>query len=193
MTVRTELAVGLRSAHRVGRVERRLGCRTRRGAPPSRTRRAVRRRGRGRRACRDGCRGTRTVAAAPRGLAPSRSRAAVGQHFALVDPDLDADAAEGGERFDVRVVDVGAQRVQRHLAVEVALDARDLRAAQAAADTCTLTPRAPAFMVRMIACFMARRNAMRFSSWSTMLLADQLRVELGMLDLDDVDLDLLAA
>ena len=56
------------------------------------------------------------------------------QHLALVDPDFDADAAEGRERFDVRVVDVGAQRVQRHLAVVVALGTRDFRAAEAAGD-----------------------------------------------------------
>src|SRR5579872_1522990 len=35
----------------------------------------------------------------------------------------------------------------------------------------TLMPRAPAFVVRCSACRMARRNAIRFSSWSTMLLA----------------------
>src|SRR5207248_8301444 len=56
-----------------------------------------------------------------------------GRHdLALVDPHLHADAAEGGARLVEAVVDVGAQGVQRHAAVGVALGARHLRAAEAA-------------------------------------------------------------
>ena len=59
-------------------------------------------------------------------------RLALGHHFALVDPDLDADHAVAGLRLAHAVVDVGAQRVQRHAAFAVPLGARDLDAVQAA-------------------------------------------------------------
>src|SRR5436190_828453 len=52
--------------------------------------------------------------------------------LALEHPDLDAAGAEGGEGGGDAVVDVGAQRVQRHAAFAVPLHARDLGAAQAA-------------------------------------------------------------
>src|SRR5262249_26340778 len=52
--------------------------------------------------------------------------------LALVDPALDADAAERRAGLVEAVVDVGAQRVQRHAAVGVLLGARHLGAAQAA-------------------------------------------------------------
>src|SRR5678809_1367179 len=54
-----------------------------------------------------------------------------GQALALVEPHLDADAAVGGERLREAVVDVGAQRLQRQLPVQVPLRARDFRAVQA--------------------------------------------------------------
>src|SRR5579872_4560266 len=53
-------------------------------------------------------------------------------NVALVDPDLDADAAIGRVGFARAVVDVGPQRVQRHLADDFALAARHLGATQAA-------------------------------------------------------------
>src|SRR4051794_38571730 len=52
--------------------------------------------------------------------------------LALEHPDLDAAGAEGGEGGGGAVVDVGAQRVQRHAAFAVPFHARDLGAAQAA-------------------------------------------------------------
>src|SRR6185437_7123514 len=52
--------------------------------------------------------------------------------LALEHPHLDAAGAEGGEGGRGAVVDVGAQRVQRHTAFAVPLHARDLGAAQAA-------------------------------------------------------------
>src|SRR4029079_9241079 len=52
--------------------------------------------------------------------------------LALVDPDLGADAAGGGARLDEAVVDVGADRVQRHAAFVVGLAPAHLTAAEAA-------------------------------------------------------------
>src|SRR5690606_5259124 len=55
-------------------------------------------------------------------------------HLALEDPNLDADGAVRRLCSRLRVVDVGAQCVQRHTALVVTLRARDLGAAQATAD-----------------------------------------------------------
>src|SRR5205807_8437732 len=57
-----------------------------------------------------------------------------GHDLALVDPHLHANAAERGARLIEAVVDVGAQRVERHAAVGVALGASHLRAAEAPGD-----------------------------------------------------------
>src|SRR5687768_1754161 len=57
----------------------------------------------------------------------------VSEDLALEDPALDADHAVGGQRLGLGIVDVGAQRVERHAALTVPLDARDLGAAEAAA------------------------------------------------------------
>src|SRR4051812_29173941 len=54
------------------------------------------------------------------------------EDFALEDPDLDAAGAERGERGRNAVVDVGAQRMQRHAAFAVPLHARDFGAAETA-------------------------------------------------------------
>src|SRR4029079_19811163 len=57
---------------------------------------------------------------------------ALRRDFALVDPDLDADDAVVRLRFAQAVVDIGAQRMQRHAFLAVPLSARDLDAVQAA-------------------------------------------------------------
>src|SRR5690606_11916630 len=54
----------------------------------------------------------------------------VAEDLALENPDLDADDAVGRLGFREAVVDVGAQRVQRHAALAVPLGARDLGAVQ---------------------------------------------------------------
>src|SRR6266568_1738146 len=66
-------------------------------------------------------------------------------HFALVHPALDADHPVSGFRLRKSVVDVGAQRVERHAPM-------------------ILIPCAPRRMAFCMARFMARRNMMRFSS-----------------------------
>ena len=91
-----------------------------------------------------------TYALVPRPLARARARSrrgrpasAFGQalvlrhrivlhDLALEDPDLDAAGAVGGEGGGDAVVDVGAQRVQRHAALAIPFHARDLGAAEAA-------------------------------------------------------------
>ena len=53
--------------------------------------------------------------------------------LALEDPDLDAAGAIGGESGGDAIIDVGAQRVQRHAAFAIPFDAGDFGAAQTAA------------------------------------------------------------
>src|SRR3546814_12049280 len=54
------------------------------------------------------------------------------QNFALEDPNLDPADAIGGVGFSFGIVDVRAQRVQRHTAFAIPFGPRDLRAAQTA-------------------------------------------------------------
>src|SRR5437870_267650 len=56
------------------------------------------------------------------------------QALALVEPHLDPDLAVGRARFGEAVVDVGAQRLQRQLPVQIPLGARDLGAVETAGD-----------------------------------------------------------
>src|SRR5262245_39260594 len=71
----------------------------------------------------------RTAGIAFRHLLVLRHRVVL-HDLALEDPYLDAAGAVGGEGGGEAVVDVGAQRVQRHAALAVPLHARDLGAAQ---------------------------------------------------------------
>src|SRR4029079_10293291 len=77
---------------------------------------------------------SRGVAARTRGVAIGHllvlGHRIVLEDLALEDPDLDAAGAEGRERGRNAVVDVGAQRVQRHATFAVPLHARDFRTAQ---------------------------------------------------------------
>src|SRR6202012_5776659 len=50
--------------------------------------------------------------------------------FALEDPDLDAAGAERGERSRHAVIDVRAQRVQRHATLAIPFHARDFSATE---------------------------------------------------------------
>src|SRR4051812_29479662 len=109
--------------------------------------------------------------------------------LALVEPHLDADRAVGGEGLREAVIDVGAQRLQRQLAVQVPLGAGDFRAIQAARDA-HLDPARAEAQRRFDR--LAHRAAERHALFELHRhrLADQLRVELGLLDLLDVDEDL---
>src|ERR671935_223247 len=110
--------------------------------------------------------------------------------LALVDPDLHADPAEGRLRLDEAVVDVRPDRVQRDAALRVRLAATHLGAAEAAAAD-DLDP------VRAGADRGGQRALHRAPEAHAVLellgdrLRDELRVELGPLDLVDVDVDVL--
>src|SRR5262249_28490880 len=116
---------------------------------------------------------------------------ALGHDLALVDPALHADAAERRDGLVEAVVDVGAHGVQRHAPVGVALGARHLRAAEAAGDLDLAALGAGAHRARQ----RALHRAAEGDAVAQLLgdrLRDQVRVELRALDLEDVDLDLLA-
>src|SRR5436190_8573235 len=110
--------------------------------------------------------------------------------LALVDPDLHADPAEGRLRLDEAVVDVRTDRVQRDASLGVGLRPAHLGAAEAAAalDADALRTGADA----------RRERALHRSTEAHAVLQllgdrlrDELRIELGTLDLVDVDVDVL--
>src|SRR5262249_16180585 len=140
-----------------------------------------------------------TCAAAPTGLvlvakpelaASGHAFEALRHDLALVDPDLDADAAEGRLGLGEPVVDVSADRVQRDAALRVALGAAHLGTAEAAAAH-DLDAGGAGTHGR------GQRALHRAAEADAVLkllgdrLRDQLRIELGSLDLVDVDLDVL--
>src|SRR6185369_2017423 len=69
------------------------------------------------------------------------------EHFTFVNPYLDADDAVGRQRFGKAVVDVGAQRMQRHATFAVPLGTGDFGAVQAAGDVDLDAERAQAHRV----------------------------------------------
>src|SRR5262249_45116155 len=110
------------------------------------------------------------------------------EDLALEDPHLDAAGAVGRERGGDAVVDVGAQRVQRHAAFAIPLHARDLGAAEAArtvdADALGAEPHRRLHR--------ALHGAAEGDATLELLgdrLGDELRVEFRLADLDDVDDD----
>src|SRR6185369_6857027 len=109
----------------------------------------------------------------------------------LVDPHLDADATERRLRLEEAVVDVGAQRVQRDAAIAVVLGAGHLGTAET-----TAALHANALDLRRAHGGLDRlphRAAERHAVGKLLRdrLGDQLGVGLGVLDLEDVQLDLL--
>ena len=119
----------------------------------------------------------------------SSSSALVGEDVALVDPDLHADAAVGGLGLAEAVVDVGAQRVQRHPALAVPLGAGHLGAAEA---TRALDPDAEGAGLLGVLHGALHGPAEGDAAGELVgdALGDQRGVELGLLDLLDVELDL---
>src|SRR5690242_6528662 len=111
--------------------------------------------------------------------------------LALVDPDLDADAAEGRLGLVEAVVDVGAERVQGHAALAVELGARHLGAVET---TRALDPDALGTRAHRGLHGLAHRTTELHATGELLgdTLGDQLSVDLGVLDLEDVQLDLLA-
>src|SRR6185312_9002994 len=125
----------------------------------------------------------------------SRGRLALGtrtgRHLALVDPDLHADAAERGAGLVEAVVDVRAQRVQRHPALAVELRAAHLGTAQAAG---ALHPDALGAGAQRGLHALAHGAPERHPAGELLgdALRDELGVDLGVAHLEDVELHLLA-
>src|SRR5579883_3620 len=112
----------------------------------------------------------------------------VRQNLALEHPDLDAASAVGGLRRAGAEIDVGAQRVQRHAALAVPLHAGDLGAAEPAAaiDADALGAEAHRRLHRPL------HRAAKGDAPLELLrdaVGDQLRLDLGLSDLDDVEAD----
>src|SRR6202042_2730425 len=110
--------------------------------------------------------------------------------LAPVDPDLHADPAERGPGLVEAVVDVGAQRVQRHPALAVELRAGHLRAAQAAR---ALHPDALGAALHRALNRLAHGPPEGDPAGQLLgdALGDELGVDLRVLPLEDVQLDLL--
>src|SRR5690606_5097790 len=110
----------------------------------------------------------------------------------LVNPDLHADTAERGTGLEEPVLDVGPQRVQRNPAFPVELRAAHLRAAQAAGD---LNPNALDNRVLHRRLDRLAHGPAEADPTGQLLghaLRDELRVRLGVLHLENVELHLLA-
>ena len=122
-----------------------------------------------------------------RGLALGPGR----RSLAAVDPDLDADPAERGACLVEAVVDVSAQRVQRHPALAVELRPGHLSAAEAAR---ALHPDALGAALHRGLHGLAHGTAEGDAAGQLLgyALRYQLGVDLGVLDLEDVELHLLA-
>src|SRR6185437_6172693 len=114
----------------------------------------------------------------------------LGHDLALVHPTLDANAPESGTCLVEAVVDVGAHRVQRHAPIGVALCASHLSATESPGDLDLDALGAGAHGAGE-----GTLHGATEGDSVLQLLGDrlgyQLGIELGALDLEDVDLDLL--
>src|SRR5207249_10620860 len=112
------------------------------------------------------------------------------KHLALEDPHLDADRAVGRVRGRQPVVDVGAERVERYPPVAIPFAPRDLAAAQPSG---ARDPDAVGTQAQGGGHGLFHRPSERDALLELQrdVLGDELRVELGMDDLLDVEVDLL--
>src|SRR6202011_6342355 len=110
------------------------------------------------------------------------------EDFALEDPDLDAAGAEGGERRRHPVINVGAQRVQRHASLAIPFHARDFGAAETARaiDTAAFGAETHRRLHRALHGAAKRDAALELLRDR---FGDERGVEFGLADLDDVDDD----
>src|SRR6202167_5708859 len=122
-----------------------------------------------------------------RGLGLGRGALALGvlEHFALEDPNLDADHAIGGLRLGKTVVDVGAEGMQRHASLAVGLGTRDFRSVEPAGDAHLDAQRTRTHGVGDGALHGAAEHHALFQLLGYSL-GHQLRVQLGLADLGDV-------
>src|SRR4029453_18219356 len=135
--------------------------------------------------------GTRGLTHGHRGLASDLLLALrlVGQHVALVEPHLHADATGGGAGLAEPVVDVGPQRVPGDPALAVALGAGHLGAAQAAG-ALHLDALGPVLLRVLHGPLHGPPEGDPGGQLVGHALGDQGGVELGLLDLLDVELHL---
>src|ERR1700679_1528268 len=112
--------------------------------------------------------------------------------IATVDPGFDADDAVGGVRLGKTVVDIGAQCVQRQMAPEKPLGARDLVSVETAgdADLDTLAAKAESRVDRLAH---GTAEADTLLKLQRNVLSNQLSIELRLVDLEDVNEDLAAS
>src|SRR5919201_5430413 len=129
------------------------------------------------------------ILAGPRGL--GLRFAALRHDVAAIDPRFHADRPEGRDRRRATELDVGAERVQRHAALALPLPSGHLRAAEPTSDRYAHALRA--------ALHRARHGLLEHLAEGDALLellgdgiGDELRVDLGHADLDDVHLHRLA-
>src|SRR5205085_4639551 len=114
------------------------------------------------------------------------ARVALRHDLALVDPDLHADPAGRGLRLDEAVVDVGADRVQGHAALGVLLRAAHLGPTEATR-ALNLDPGSAGANRRRERALHRAPERHAVLQLLRDRLRDELRVELGALDLVDVD------
>src|SRR4029077_8206890 len=109
--------------------------------------------------------------------------------FALEDPDLDPAGAVGGESGGDAVIDVGAQGVQRHAALAIPLHARDFGTAETAgaidADAAGAEPHG-----RLHGALHGAAESDAALELLRDRFSDELRIEFGLADFDDVDHDI---
>src|SRR3977135_3309904 len=117
-----------------------------------------------------------------------RGHRVVLKDFALEDPDLDAAGAERGERGRHAVIDIGAQRVQRHAPFAIPFHAGDFTAAETAraVDTNALGAKTHRRLHRAFHRAAERNAALKLLRDR---FGDQRGVELRLADFDDVDDD----
>src|SRR5260221_7893484 len=111
------------------------------------------------------------------------------EDFALEDPDLDAAGAERRERGRDTVIDIGAQRVQRHAAFAIPFHPRDFGTAETAraVDANALGAETHRRLHRALHGAAERDTALELLRDR---FGDQRGVELGLADLDDVNDDI---
>ena len=107
--------------------------------------------------------------------------------LALVDPHLHADDPVGRTRNAVAEVDVGTQRVQRHAALAVPLDAGNLGAAETAGDVDTNALRTKT-QRRLHGALHGAAEGHAALELLGDRLGDQRRIDLGLAHLDDVEM-----
>src|ERR1700735_37128 len=103
-----------------------------------------------------------------------------------VNPGLDADDAVGGVRLGKTVIDVGAQGVQRQTTLEIPLGAGDLVSVETTGDA-DLDALAAGAESRVDRFAHGATEADALLELERNVLGDKLSVELGLVDLEDVD------